>query len=248
MKPLPAPVRRRDAAVKRGRPARLTAQAVIDAAKEVGLASVTLAAVADRLGVSIAAIYRYVKNREELVSLAAFDVALKRQTPAEAHGDWREFARGYARSMVEWLSAEPQLIVETMNGTMGVDAEVDFIELFISTLRKSGFTGEEAIQLHHSVAMLAIGAAAGAVATRASYSAGVTRETSIRMMLDKRSPQELPEVRKAFAAYVDVGPHQWHQAIDALILGVSHARGEPTQRSISAVKPQSRKSSAKKRS
>ena len=59
-----------------GRPPRVQAPDIIAAAIEIGLDKVTLKQVADRLGVGIATLYRHVRNRDELVRLAAFRVAL----------------------------------------------------------------------------------------------------------------------------------------------------------------------------
>ena len=87
------------------------------------------------------------KNREELVSLAALDVALKRQMPAPAalkQAHWSDLARGYAFGMHELLAGEPQLIVEMMNGTLGPDSEIDFMEQFIVALKPHGFSAAQA--------------------------------------------------------------------------------------------------------
>ena len=150
-----------------GRPPRVQAPDIIAAAIEIGLDKVTLKQVADRLGVGIATLYRHVRNRDELVRLAAFRVALTSRLPrrdAEPAGHWTTVAIGYAETLFESFAREPQLVYELMKGRLGPDVEIDFLEQFLAALEPHGFTPAQGVQLHHAVAMLAIGAAVGGTA------------------------------------------------------------------------------------
>lgn len=210
----------------RGRPARLSVRDIVHAANEIGLSNLTLKDVAARLGVTTAALYRYVQNREQLVSLAAFELALERQMPIDRQAHWSDIARGYAFGMFDLLAAEPQLICEMMNGTLGPDSEVDFIEDFIQQLKPHGLSATDSIRLHHAVAMLAVGAAVGAVSLKSSYSEKRSRAATMRMLLARRGPDELPGVRSALSAYADIAPEQWHRALDTMLAGIAAGRGE----------------------
>lgn len=73
-----------------GRPARLSREAIVEAALEFDLADLSMHGLARRLGVSHGALYRWVASREALVALVS-DVVLERMTPHEGatDGDWR---------------------------------------------------------------------------------------------------------------------------------------------------------------
>jgi len=76
---------------KRGRPAVLSRDAIVDAALAEGLDTLTMSALARRLGVVPSALYRWVDGREALLGLVS-DVIVERVLPAaEAGGDWREW-------------------------------------------------------------------------------------------------------------------------------------------------------------
>ncbi len=212
-----------------GRPPRVSAQAIIEAAVAIGLEKVTLKQVADRLGVAVATLYRHVRNRDELVRLAAFRVALTRRLPpADAGGSmhWSQIATGFAESLHECFTREPQLLYELSKGRLGPDVEVDFLEQFLAALAPHGFTAAEGIRLHHAIAMLAIGASAGALALGAAQAAGAPMQQAIEHMLAERDAAELPHLRTALDQYLNIDPRSWLAALHDLLVGVAAARGE----------------------
>ncbi|MFC4250813.1 MAG: TetR/AcrR family transcriptional regulator [Sinimarinibacterium flocculans] len=213
-----------------GRPPRVQAPDIIAAAIEIGLDKVTLKQVADRLGVGIATLYRHVRNRDELVRLAAFRVALTSRLPrrdAEPAGHWTTVAIGYAETLFESFAREPQLVYELMKGRLGPDVEIDFLEQFLAALEPHGFTPAQGVQLHHAVAMLAIGAAVGATSVVAAVDAGLPQDAAMRRALAERGRHELPRVRSARDVYVNTDPSQWLRALHDLLRGIALSRGEP---------------------
>jgi AcrR family transcriptional regulator len=219
-------LRRNKPAPARGRPPRVSAERIVAAAIDIGLSRVTLAEVARRLGVTVPALYRHVRNRDEIIKLAAIELSVRRGQPHGGSGHWSDVVRNCAHGMVELFVAEPQLICEVMNGTLGPDAEMDFVEQFLAALVPHGFSAAEGIRVHHAVAMLAIGAAVSATAMKSGYSGGASHESSIRAALARRAPQELPLVRSALPAYLHIDPKQWQVSLDALIAGIAARRGE----------------------
>src|SRR6201993_3358544 len=211
-------LRRRIQASPRGRPPRVGAADIVAAAIDIGLSRVTLAEVAKRLGVTVPALYRHVRNRDEIVKLAAIELTVRRNQPAGgAAAHWSDVVRGCAHGMVALFTAEPQLICEVMNGSLGPDGEMDFVEQFLAALTRHGFTPAEGIRIHHAVAMLAIGAAVSATAMKSGYCGGPSHEASVRAALARRAPRELPLLRRALPAYLHVDPRQWQESLDALI-------------------------------
>ncbi len=217
------------AAPRVGRPPRVQAPDIISAAIEIGLEKVTLKQVADRLGIGIATLYRHVRNRDELVRLAAFRVALAGRLPlreAAAATHWSQIATGYAETLFESFAREPQLVYELMKGRLGPDVEVDFLEQFLAALEPHGFTPAEGVHLHHAVAMLAIGAAVGATSVIAAAEAGMPQDIAMRRALADRAPHELPRVRSARDIYLNAEPVQWMSALRDLLRGIALGRGE----------------------
>jgi AcrR family transcriptional regulator len=221
-----AAAKTRDAPARVGRPPRVSVAAIIDAAREIGLDRVTLKEIADRLGVALATLYRHVKNRDELVRLAAFEAALERRLPDRAHSHWTELATRYAETLFESFLAEPQMIAELLKGRLGPHAEIDVLEQFLGEIAKHGFTEEEGVRLFHAIGTLTIGAAAGAIGWKASRASGTPWTTSLRHALADRDADELPRVRRVFPRALDANPHQWRPALDALLAGFAAARGE----------------------
>jgi len=207
-----------------GRPARISPKHIVDAAIGIGLARVTIKEVADRLGVTAPALYRHIKSRDELVKLAAIELAVRRPQADGAAQHWQDVVRGCARGMIELFVAEPQLIWEVMNGTLGPDDEMDFVEQFLAAMVPHGFEPAEAIRIHHSIAMLAIGAAVSAIAMKSGYAGRLSHEAAIRKALARRRRTELPLIRRALPAYLDIDPNQWNVLVDALIASIQKGR------------------------
>ncbi len=212
-----------------GRPPRVSAEAIVEAAVELGLDRVTLKQVADRLGVAVATLYRHVRSRDELVRMAAFRLVLQRRMPqpgvaGEVH--WAQIAAGFAAGLFETFVAEPQLISEMARGRLGPDSEVDFLEQFLAAMAVHGIDGAEAVRLHNALAMLTIGAAAGAASIAAARAAGAPHEQAMREVFEQRDADELPHLRAALEHTINIDPGQWLTALRDLLVGFATARGE----------------------
>ena len=79
-----------------GRPARISRQMIVDAARTLDRDGVTLQAVADRLGVDRKAISYYVTGRQELVALVAAQTISEELGGLELPEDWRAAIRAWA--------------------------------------------------------------------------------------------------------------------------------------------------------
>lgn len=209
-----------------GRPARVNAKAIIQAAIDIGLEGVTLKQVADRLGVAVPTLYRHVRNRADLVRLAAFQITLNRALPQHPGAHWAELALRYAESLFESFLNEPQLIGELLKGRLGPHAEVDVLEQFLDALAPHGFSEEEGAQLFHAIGMVTIGAAAGSIGRAASNAAQEPWTAEMRRTLAERDPEELPRVRRVLPALLEVRQIPWKHVLKHLLTGIAAARGE----------------------
>lgn len=209
-----------------GRPPRVNAQAIIEAAAEIGLENVTLKQVADRLGVGVATLYRHVSSRDEMVRLAAFQLTLRRVLPESSAAHWSELATRYAESLYESFLAEPQLIGELLKGRLGPHAEVDVLEQFLTAMSRHGFSTLEGVQLFHAIGMVTIGGAAGQIGLQASDAAGAPWRTSIKRTLAERDRSELPQVRQVLPAALEYRTIPWLPTLQKLLAGIAASRGE----------------------
>jgi AcrR family transcriptional regulator len=225
------------AAPKVGRPPRVTVQAIVAAALEIGLEKVTLKQIADQLGVAQATLYRHVNNRDELLRLAAFQLTLQRQLPDAANRHWSDLAVRYAESLYEAFLNEPQLISQLLKGELGPHAEVDVLEPFLGVICQHGFSELEGVQLFHAIGMITIGAAAGAIGLKASKVAGKPWSEAMRRTLAERDESELPQIRRVLPATLDIDPIPWLPSLYALLSGIAAARGEQLSARTAHLKP-----------
>jgi len=210
-----------------GRPPRVSTAQIVATALDIGLETVTFRQIAERLGVAQATLYRHVHNRDELVRLAAFELTLARRLPSVAQEHWSQLAARYAESLFQAFVAEPQLITELLKGRLGPHAELDVLEDFIGVIARHGFDAEAAAALFHAIGMLSIGAASGAIGLKASIAGGEPWSQRMRMTLDERDDDELPQVRAVFGkAPLQSLLVDWRRNLQFLLSGIAQARGE----------------------
>ena len=225
------------AAARVGRPPRVTVQEIVSVALEIGLEKVTLKQIADQLGVAQATLYRHVNNRDELLRLAAFQLTLQRQLPAAANAHWSDLAVRYAESLYEAFINEPQLISQLLKGELGPHAEVDVLEQFVGLIRQHGFSALEGVQLFHSIGMITIGAAAGAIGLNASKISGKPWNEAMRRTLQERDETELPQIRRVLPPTLDIDAIPWLPSLYALLRGIAQQRGEQLPPRMVHLKP-----------
>lgn len=126
-----------DAPVARGPKARWSAAqlaaAGVELADEVGLDGISLGKVAERLGMTTTAVYRYVESKAELVELMV-DEAVG-DPPPIVGADWRERCSSWTAALAEryathaWLSeVRPQRMPTQPRAYAWIDALVQAVE------------------------------------------------------------------------------------------------------------------------
>jgi AcrR family transcriptional regulator len=93
---------------KRGRPARLSRDAIAGAALDLGVTRLSMNALAEHLGVAKSSLYGWVSSREELLGLVS-NVVMERCLPTDdpVDGDWRTWLADLAWCMRRELLAVP---------------------------------------------------------------------------------------------------------------------------------------------
>jgi AcrR family transcriptional regulator len=122
---------------RRGRPAKLTNEQILDAACAIGLANLTLGGVAKALGVSVAALYHYFKDRDELAEFVANAVIVDFPLPPDGTGDWFRWAHTFVYSQRALFERFPGLAQVAVQRT--IEAAIPRLEQSVRLALKSGF-------------------------------------------------------------------------------------------------------------
>jgi AcrR family transcriptional regulator len=216
----PTPLRR-----SIGRPRRLTLRQVVETGAAMGLDTLSLSAVAIRLGVSVGTIYTYVQNRDELVRLVA--ASLSERAPIDDRGQhWTEIARDHAAHSFELLRDEPALLAHIVAGAIEPDDAFPEMERFVAMLVARGFTPEAAFALYHGSGQIAVGAAVTAAMGYAWNGRGEPRRAKIARAFAE-TPDAYPHLRGLGAIFAeDASYFDYRPTLERLLAHVAAERGE----------------------
>ena len=187
MSPVPRPN-------KVGRPARIDRDTIAEAVLELGLGGISMKAVADHLGVSVAGLYHHVSNRRELLVLAAERSLSQAPTPEDRGQHWDEWLREWARHVYRSFVDQPEVLSQWMTGALRWESMVDVIDSVILVLGRAGFDPSEAVAAFDTVARYAIGAAMHEIRLSGALKDGRSTLADLHATLARR-PGELPGVR-----------------------------------------------------
>lgn len=172
-------------------------EAAIKIADAEGLAAVTMQRVAQQLGFTKMALYRYVPSRPALIA-AMVDRALGPAPRGEIEDGWRAGLRAWALAGYEAYLAHPWVIEATLGPRVIGPNEAAWTEAGLVLLAGTALRGADrldvlAVTIGHARATaeqnIAIGSAATArVSSEAMFSAGV-----------KRNPGQYPEFARVVA-------------------------------------------------
>jgi len=136
--------------------ARLDRSEVLDAAfelaQESGLGAVSLRRVADRLGVTPMALYRHVRDKDDLLDGLADLLYGELELPVPGAGWWDGFAAA-ARSTRKVLLAHPWAVPLFGRPIAGPNGEA-LNDALRSSLRAAGFSARETEELHDQLASM----------------------------------------------------------------------------------------------
>jgi len=125
---------------RRGRPPRISRDDIVDAACELGIENLTMAAVAERLGVTHQSLYGWVQDRDELIDLVS-DRLIRRleiKSPADP-ADWRDSLRSYANGLRRLADEMPSFAAAGLGRFRMTDGFVRVNDAVIRMLERVGF-------------------------------------------------------------------------------------------------------------
>lgn len=147
-----------------GRPPKVTAEVILDAAALVPAEDLSLAAVAAILGVAVRTIYNYFPNRADLVrALTARAIASIEPPDMPTNGDWSEALRRNAWWTYRLAQKQPEWALHDAGSRQAVVGRA-FLPC-VTILRDSGFTPAAAMTAYLAVSNFAYGMAGSAVQT-----------------------------------------------------------------------------------
>ncbi|WP_051208493.1 TetR/AcrR family transcriptional regulator [Propionicicella superfundia] len=128
---------------RRGRPPRLTRDAIARAVLDVGFPRLTFAAVRERLGVGETTLFRHARDRDELVRLA-LDYAIEHTEWPPLTGPWRDVLESYALTAWHAWEAHPGSATEAARGIVPLGV-MRLMDDLCAMLMRQGFTVENAV-------------------------------------------------------------------------------------------------------
>ena len=163
---------------RRGRPARIDAASIADAALDIGIAEATMRDVADRLGVSLPGLYHHVKGRDDLIRLAATRAVALAVRPVYDGQPWDRWLREWATFIRTVFGDEPELLTHYLSGAIE-DEQMEIISDVLEVLHRHGVAPELGLHIFAAVTNLALGDAL--YATREASLAGQGRSWTARL-------------------------------------------------------------------
>ncbi|WP_313805836.1 TetR/AcrR family transcriptional regulator [Sphingobium sp.] len=213
-----------DKSGRRGRPAKLTNQQILDAACAIGLPDLTLGGVAKMLGVSVAALYHYFKDRDELAEFVANAIIVDYPLPPDGTGDWFHWAHTFAHTQRAIYERFPGLAQVAVQRT--INAAVPRLEQSVRLALKSGFDEKTAwwatravqefvFSWYHRVEIRE----ALAVRTGEDY------QTSLRRVVKAFPPEDVPLMRSITAkSHKSSEDERFEFNLRALLAGIAAMR------------------------
>ena len=118
-------------------------------------------AVADHLGVSVPGLYHHVQGREDLMRLGAEYSAAELHVPVDHGQHWSAWLLEWATYSHDAFVAQPALLDQFLNSSLGVDRMVTHVDAVIGVLSRQGFSPAEAVDAYEIVSDCALGCAVG---------------------------------------------------------------------------------------
>lgn len=140
-----------------GRPRRLTLEAIVDAACEVGIAKLEMSLVAERLNTGVATLYGYVRGRDHLLELVAQRLVGQALIKDEGQS-WQNILREHATITYRLFRSLPHLITNLM-GKQPEQHSFDYSRSVLALIESRGVPETAAVNAYIEINQVVIGAA-----------------------------------------------------------------------------------------
>ena len=203
-------------------------QAAAGIAEEVGLEAVTMRGVAERLGVSMPALYKHVQSRDELLGLLGVSMLEDLDLP-DGDLQWTEWLTLFARRLRGHLLIDPPLAGVAYVAAHGV-MSVRVLERGVGVLASAGFRPFDALMVVGRLAQFTVARVYFEHLVAVEVAQGRTQLSVIRSQLHEIGLENLPYMNRLYEQTESV-PDDWTPDLDAefewqlaaLIAGVEDA-------------------------
>lgn len=221
-------VRRKDASgttsSRMGRPPFADREAIVAAALEIGLAELTMTAVAKRLGTSHSTLYGYFRSRDELAA-AAVDHAVDAIEWPEQGRDWRAFLAATAWAHWRLYSSHPGLAQEIITLRLTSAALVRRYNRTGVALLDYGFGSQDATLIMDMIAELVVQAFISAAEDEPRAQPSPTPHGRRRELIEPWLESYDPRLRATLVTAVAGPPEAWFERKLELFLDGVAGRG-----------------------
>jgi AcrR family transcriptional regulator len=193
----------------------------------VGLGNLTLKAVADHLGVSVAGLYHHIRGKDDLVRLAAEHTAAAAELPLDHGQHWAVWLAEWAIYNHDAFVVEPVLLDQFLTGAINTESIAGTTDAILGVLVRQGFTIAEANAAYQLTSSCALGAALKAIREARSRAAGRSEAGELYRVLDRHDRTELPYLRQFLALVVTDKPDGFASSLTMALAGIAATRGEP---------------------
>jgi AcrR family transcriptional regulator len=140
-----AKIEARDTAAppRRGRPARISQDKIVEAAIELGLDTFTMQGIADRLGVTSPALYSHVAGRHQVLDLVSVALRKRLEGFASPATEWRDWLTDFAHLVRKHLAPSASMLIVDLRGS-GTSDRVSLGERGLQLLIDAGMSPAEA--------------------------------------------------------------------------------------------------------
>ncbi len=225
-----------------GRPPRIDRDSIAEAVLDLGLDGISMKAVADHLGVSVAGLYHHVGNRRELLVLAAEYSIARVPAPEDRGQHWDEWLREWARHVYSSFVEEPEVLSQFLSGALRWESMVTVIDSVIQVLGRAGFDPIAAMEAFDTVAFYAVGAAAHELRRRGAAAEGRSTMVELHRMVAAHPPVELAGVRALLAVPPIHVATSFEDQLTTVLVGIAARREEDwhpvAERATSGTPPQ----------
>jgi AcrR family transcriptional regulator len=198
---------------------------IAEAAHDLGFDQLTLKAVAERLDVSIAALYHYVSGKDDLLKLAAEYAASRVPLPEDRGQHWALWLLEWATYNRDAFLARPGLLAQYLEGAISAESIAGNVDTILGLLVRQGFTITEANAVYELVSSCAIGTAVATIREREAHQAGRNIVKAYKEIVRQSGRDDLPYLRSLLRASGPVR-RPFEENIATLLLGVAIRRGE----------------------
>ena len=210
---------------KVGRPPRISRQMIAEAANEIGLEGLTLRAVADHLGVTIAALYHHVSGKDDLMRAAAEHSAATVPIPQDTGQHWAVWLQEWAAYNHDVFLAQPALLAQYLEGAIPMETIAVNVDRILGLLVRDGFTVLDANAAYEVVTACALGSAVIATRERAAIESGRSLRKAHAAVVASQADHELPHLEALLRDLPHAGRRSFRERVHTALRGIASERG-----------------------